>query len=51
MAVDSNLLVVGGFQGEVIYKVFLLHKNSPTFAVFGLVTHGMACDIFFWGFY
>jgi hypothetical protein len=26
MAVDSNLLVVGGFQGEVICKVFLLHN-------------------------
>lgn len=30
MAVDSNLLVVGGFQGELICKVFLLHKYSPT---------------------
>ena len=30
MAVDSNLLVVGGFQGELICKVFLLRKYSPT---------------------
>jgi hypothetical protein len=30
MAVDSNLLVVGGFQGEIICKVFLLCKYSPT---------------------
>lgn len=30
MAMDSNLLVVGGFQGELICKVFLLHKYSPT---------------------
>lgn len=29
MAVDSNLLVVGGFQGEVICKVFQLYKYSP----------------------
>jgi hypothetical protein len=30
MAVDSNLLVVGGFQGEVICKVLLLHNYSST---------------------
>lgn len=47
MAVDSNLLVVGGFQGEIICKVLLLHKYSSTLQswYFALVTNGMTYDI------